>query len=101
MLYLIAIVLPPLAMFLVKKPFQALFALILQCTLFGWIPAAGWAILTVSSAKADKRHKELLEAQRLAAATVGAMPPTVQPAAAELVDVPVGATIEPIVSLKE
>jgi len=64
MLILLALILPPLAMFLVKKPFQALICLVLQVTLLGWIPAAIWAVVTVNNAKADARHKELLAAQR-------------------------------------
>lgn len=60
MLILLALIIPPVAMFLVGKPFQALFCLILQITLLGWIPAAIWAVVTVNNAKADKRHKELM-----------------------------------------
>lgn len=66
MLYLLAVVIPPLALLGAKKPFQALFALILQVTILGWIPAAIWAIMVVNQSKAEKRQKELIEAQRRA-----------------------------------
>jgi uncharacterized membrane protein YqaE (UPF0057 family) len=64
MRYLLAIVLPPVAMFTCGKPFQALICLILQVTVFGWIPAAIWALLTVSSYQADKRNERLIKAMQ-------------------------------------
>lgn len=64
MMILLAILLPPLAMLLAKKPFQALLCLVLQCTLLGWIPAAIWAVVTVNNAKAESRHEELLKVAR-------------------------------------
>lgn len=62
MAYLVAIVLPPLAFFMVGKPFQGILSLVLCVTVLGWIPAAIWAIFVVNQAQADKRHRELLEA---------------------------------------
>ena len=62
MRYLIAIVLPPLAILLCGKPFQAIFALILQVTVLGWIPAAVWAILVVNSYQADRRTNRIIRA---------------------------------------
>jgi uncharacterized membrane protein YqaE (UPF0057 family) len=64
MRYLIAIVLPPLAILLCGKPFQALIALILQITILGWIPAAVWAVLVVNSYQADKRTNRIIKAMR-------------------------------------
>ena len=64
MRYLIAIVLPPLAILLCGKPFQALLALILQITILGWIPAAVWAILVVNSYQADKRTNRIIKSMR-------------------------------------
>lgn len=55
MLYLFAIILPPVAFFLTGRPFQGILALILQVTVLGWIPAAVWAILVVNEHKANKR----------------------------------------------
>lgn len=59
MLYLLAIVLPPLAVLLVGKPFQALLNLIL--TLFFWLPGAIHAVLVVHDKKADDRMKKQAE----------------------------------------
>jgi uncharacterized membrane protein YqaE (UPF0057 family) len=64
MRYLIAIVLPPLAILLCGKPFQALLALILQVTILGWIPAAIWAVLVVNSYQQDKRTNRIIKAMR-------------------------------------
>jgi uncharacterized membrane protein YqaE (UPF0057 family) len=64
MRYLIAIVLPPLAILLCGKPFQALIALILQVTVLGWIPAAVWACLVVNSYQADRRTNRIVKAMR-------------------------------------
>ena len=64
LLYLLAIILPPIALFGAGKPFQGLLAIVLMLTIIGWIPAAIWAILVVNSRNADKRQKELLAAQQ-------------------------------------
>lgn len=64
MRYLIAIVLPPLAILLCGRPFQAILALILQVTILGWIPAAVWAILVVNSYQADKRTNRIVKEMR-------------------------------------
>lgn len=53
MLYILAIFLPPLAVLLVGKPFQAIVNFFL-CFLV-WIPAVIHAILVVRDHKADKR----------------------------------------------
>jgi hypothetical protein len=44
------------------KVFQAIFALILQVTLIGWLPASIWALFVVNSHLADVRNKELIKA---------------------------------------
>ena len=64
MMYLIGIVLPPLAMLLVGRPMEAVICLILQVTVFGWIPAAIWACLVVNSHQADKRLERLIKETR-------------------------------------
>jgi len=56
MLYLLAIVLPPLAVILAGKPGVALLNCFL-CLLF-WIPGVIHALLVVSEAKADARAKK-------------------------------------------
>lgn len=57
MMYFLAIVLPPIAVLLCGKPFQALLNLIL--TLFFWLPGAIHAILVVK----DKKDNERMERQ--------------------------------------
>ncbi len=64
MRYLLAIILPPVAMFTVGKPFQAILCLLLMVTVAGWPLASIWALLVVNSAFADTRAKKLLEEQR-------------------------------------
>ena len=59
MLYLLAIFLPPVAVLLVGRPFQAFINLLL-CFL-GWIPAVIHAVLVVNDRKADKRMKKQAE----------------------------------------
>ncbi|MFJ8069603.1 YqaE/Pmp3 family membrane protein [Peribacillus sp. NPDC096447] len=56
MLYLIAIIFPPLAVLLAGKPVQAVLNLVL--TLFFYVPGLIHAILVVHDKKADKRMKE-------------------------------------------
>lgn len=53
MMYLLAILLPPVAVLLSGKPMQAILNLIL--TLFFWFPGALHAILVVKDVKDDKR----------------------------------------------
>ena len=60
MRYLIAILLPPLGLFLVGKWGQAILCLILQLTLIGWPIAAVWAVLVVNDFYAKKRNEELV-----------------------------------------
>jgi uncharacterized membrane protein YqaE (UPF0057 family) len=61
-MYLLALLVPPLAALACGKPFQALLCLALMFTLLGWIPAIIWACLIVSSHKADRRNQELIRA---------------------------------------
>ncbi|MGG4218831.1 YqaE/Pmp3 family membrane protein [Paenibacillus jamilae] len=60
MRYLLAIILPPLAVLFCGKPGQALLNLIL--CLFGWLPGIIHAIVVVNNHKADKRTDRLIEA---------------------------------------
>ena len=55
-LYLIAIIFPPLAVLLAGKPVQAVLNLLL--TLFFYVPGLIHAILVVHDKKADKRMKQ-------------------------------------------
>lgn len=60
MLYLIAILLPPVAIFLAGKPFQAIVNIPL--TLLFWLPGMLHAILVVHNHYADQRTKRLVKA---------------------------------------
>lgn len=65
MLYLVAILLPPLAVLIAGKPIQAL--LNVGLTLLLWIPGMTHAILVVSNYYADKRTGRVVSAIRTAA----------------------------------
>jgi uncharacterized membrane protein YqaE (UPF0057 family) len=60
MRYLLAILLPPLAVFLCGKPVQAILNIFL--TLAFWIPGVIHALFVVHTHLADKRNKELIKA---------------------------------------
>jgi len=60
--YLLAILLPPVAVLLCGKPVQALLSILL--TLCLWVPGIIHAILVVNSHNADKRNDKLIEAMR-------------------------------------
>lgn len=60
MRYLLAIILPPVAVLLCRKPMQ--FLLNIPLTLLFWIPGAIHAVLVVNSHLADKRTGHLEKA---------------------------------------
>ncbi len=62
MRYVLAILLPPLAMFFCGKVIQAIFCLILMLTLIGWPVASIWALLVVHDHNEKKRNEELMRA---------------------------------------
>ena len=62
MLYLVAIILPPLAVLLVGKPFQAIINLIL--TLLFYVPGLIHALLVVNNHYADKRTERIVREMR-------------------------------------
>jgi uncharacterized membrane protein YqaE (UPF0057 family) len=61
-LYLVAIILPPVAVLLCGKPFQAILNVIL--TLLFWIPGVVHAVFVVHNHYADKRTNRVLRAMR-------------------------------------
>jgi len=63
--FIFAIILPPLAVLLCGKPFQALLNIFL--TVLGWIPGMIHAVLVVNSHKADKRAARIEKAIKAAA----------------------------------
>src|SRR3954452_18973224 len=56
MRYLIALLLPWLAFFTMGRIIQGILCLILQLTLIGWLPAALWAVISVSNYHAKQRR---------------------------------------------
>ena len=60
MLYLLAVVFPPLAVLLCGKPFQALLSIPL--TLLGWAPGVIHALFVVQNHYADERSQRLIRA---------------------------------------
>ena len=62
MLYLVAVVLPPLAVLLCGKPLQALLSVPL--TLLGWAPGVIHALFVVNNHYADRRAERMMRAMR-------------------------------------
>lgn len=72
MIYLLAIVLPPVAVLLCGKPITAILNVFL-CLLF-WVPGVIHAIIVVNGHKADKRHKQMVKTvEKQTVATVAAI----------------------------
>ena len=55
---IIAILLPWLLFFTIGRPIAGIICLILQITLIGWIPAALWAVYSLSQYTTDKKIEE-------------------------------------------
>ena len=55
---LIALVLPWLVFFTIGRPISGIICLILQITLIGWIPAAIWAVYSLSQYQTDRKIDE-------------------------------------------
>jgi TM2 domain-containing membrane protein YozV len=64
---LLAILFPFLSMMVNGHIFKGIICLILQCLVIGWIPAAIWACVSLSSDRADKRHQQVMQAIQAAA----------------------------------
>ena len=62
MMYLLAVVLPPLAVLLCGKPFQAIVNVAL--TLLFWIPGTVHALFVAHNYYADKRQERLIREMR-------------------------------------
>ena len=65
MRYVIAILVHCLSMLFQGKDFYAIICYILQVTLIGWIPAAIWAVMSVSDERADERMNKIIESKPL------------------------------------
>ena len=57
---LLAILLPWLQFFTIKKPISGVICLILQITLIGWIPAAIWSVYSLSQYKTDQKIQKAM-----------------------------------------
>ncbi|WP_372573215.1 YqaE/Pmp3 family membrane protein [Ruegeria jejuensis] len=57
---ILAILLPFSVFFTIRRPWQGLFCLILQLTLIGWIPAAIWAVYSLSQYKTERKIEDSL-----------------------------------------
>jgi hypothetical protein len=70
MIYILAIFLPPLALFLNGQLFSAIlnFVMIVPCALLGWIFPVLWlipsahAVIAISMARENRRHREVVDA---------------------------------------
>ena len=60
---LIAIFIPWLVLFTIKRPIAGIICLLLQITLIGWIPAVVWAVYALGQFKTDKKIQEALSRQ--------------------------------------
>ena len=55
---LLAIFLPFLSFLTIGKPVAGIICLLLQITVIGWIPAALWAVYSLSQYNTDKKLRE-------------------------------------------
>ncbi len=56
---LVALLIPFFLFFTIGRPVAGIICLILQITLIGWIPAAIWAVYSLSQFNTDKKIDEL------------------------------------------
>ncbi|MDE2107044.1 MAG: YqaE/Pmp3 family membrane protein [Patescibacteria group bacterium] len=59
----IALVLPWLTFFTIKRPLAGIVCLVLQITVIGWVPAAIWAVYALGQYKTDKKIEVALRAR--------------------------------------
>ena len=52
---ILAILLPFVVFFTIRRPIQGIFCLLLQLTVIGWIPAAIWAVYSLGQYKIDRK----------------------------------------------
>lgn len=58
---LLAIFLPWLSFFTIGRPVAGVICLILQLTVLGWLPAAIWAVYSLSQYNTDKKIEQALQ----------------------------------------
>ena len=59
---LLAILLPWLSFMLRGRILTGILCLLLQITVIGWIPAALWAVISLSEARENRRNKRIVRA---------------------------------------
>lgn len=52
---LISLILPWLTFFTIGRPIAGVICLLLQITIFGWLPAAIWSVYALNQYKTDKK----------------------------------------------
>lgn len=57
---IIAFIFPWLTFFTIGRPFAGILCLVLQITLFGWIPATIWAVYALSQYKTDQKIRHAI-----------------------------------------
>jgi len=60
---LLALLLPFLVFFTIKRPIQGVFCLLLQITCVGWIPAVIWAVYALNRFKTDQKIADMRQSQ--------------------------------------
>jgi uncharacterized membrane protein YqaE (UPF0057 family) len=58
---LLALILPWLSFFTIGRPIAGVICLLLQLTLIGWIPAAIWAVYSLSQYKTDEKISRAMQ----------------------------------------
>ncbi|RLA84676.1 MAG: YqaE/Pmp3 family membrane protein [Epsilonproteobacteria bacterium] len=56
---ILAIFVPWLNFFTIKKPISGIICLILQLSIIGWLPASLWSIYALGQYKTDQKFKDL------------------------------------------
>ena len=59
---LLAILLPWLSFMLRGRILTGILCLLLQITVIGWIPAALWAVISLSEARENRRNRRIVRA---------------------------------------
>jgi uncharacterized membrane protein YqaE (UPF0057 family) len=63
---LLAIFLPFLSFFTIGRPIAGVICLLLQVTVIGWLPAALWAVYSLSQYKTDRKISKALAGRAVA-----------------------------------
>ena len=61
---LLAILVPSLSFILRGKIIHGIVCIVLQVTILGWLPAAIWAVISLSNDRAEKRTDRIVRAMR-------------------------------------